>query len=128
MGEKDKQFEGVVVEIFGQSYRIGGEPEEIQPAAEHIDSKMREISEGHEGRLSTLQVAILAAMEVAAEFLRLDKERQEFADKANESLNRLTQRVEERADIPASGSADQDLPAERRIRDSLGVRDSSSAS
>ena len=78
MAKSDKQFEGVEVEIFGQSYRIGGEPEKIQPAAEYVDRIMREIAENHKARLPALQVAILAAMEVAAEFLSLDKERQEF--------------------------------------------------
>lgn len=128
MAKSDKQFEGVEVEIFGHSYRIGGEPEKIQPAAEYVDRKMREIADNHEARLPVLQVAILAAMEVASEFLNLDKERQEFADKANESISRLTQKVEERVDMPAGGNDEEELPVERRLRDSLGVEDSPSTS
>ena len=65
-------------------------------------------------------------MEIAAEFLSLEKERKEFADKANESFHRLTQRVKERADIPSGGSEEQELPVERRLPDTLGVEDSSS--
>ena len=126
MAKPDKQFEGVEVEIFGQTYRIGGEPEKIQPAAEFVDRKMREIADNHTARLPVLQVAILAAMEVASEFLGLDKERQDFADKANESISRLTQKVEERVDMPAGGNDEEELPVERRLRDSLGVEDSSS--
>lgn len=128
MAKQDKQFEGVEVEIFGHSYRIGGEPEKIQPAAEYVDRKMQEIAENHDARLPALQVAILAAMEVAAEFLSLDKERQEFADKANESISRLTQKVEERVDLPAGGGSDEEeLPVERRLRGTIEVEDSSSS-
>ena len=122
MAKQDKQFEGVEVEIFGHSYRIGGEPEKIQPAAEYVDRKMQEIAENHDARLPALQVAILAAMEVAAEFLSLDKERQEFADKANESISRLTRKVEERVDLP-----EEELPVERRLRGTIEVEDSSSS-
>ena len=129
MAKSDKQFEGVEVEIFGQSYRIGGEPEKIQPAAEYVDRKMHEIVENHDARrLPNLQVAILAAMEIAAEFLNLEKERKEFADKANESFHRLTKRVKERADLPDGGSDEQDPPVERRLRDTLGVEDSTPGS
>ena len=127
MAKSDKQFEGVEVEIFGKTYRISGELEKIQPAAEYVDQKMREIAENHKTNLQDLRVAILAAMQIADEFLSLDKERQEFADKANESIHRLTQKVEERVDIPASGSEEEELPVERRVRDNLGVEDSSSS-
>ena len=128
MAKSDKQFEGIEVEIYGRSYKIGGEPEKIQPAAEYVDRKMQEIARNHNARPKDLQVAILAAMEIAAEFLNLEKERKEFADKANESFHRLTKRVKERADLPAGGSDEQDPPVGRRLRDALGVEDSSSGS
>ena len=37
------QIKGVVVEIFDEEYRIGGEPSQVQPVAAYVDKKMKEI-------------------------------------------------------------------------------------
>ena len=47
MEQQDKKIEGLVVEIFGNDYNIGGDPKDVQPVADFVDRKMREISEAH---------------------------------------------------------------------------------
>ena len=124
MAEQNRQIEGVVVEIFGQDYKIGGDPGDVQRVAEYVDRKMREIAEGHQPRLPTTQVAILAAMDITAEFFRVMTERKEFTDKAHDSIDKLTRLVEERAKIPSSPNADHAAPRDRSLRQSLGALDS----
>ena len=71
MAQRDKQVQGVIVEVFGQEYRISGEPKEVQSVAEYVDRKMQDISDQHGGRLPNAQVAMLAAMDITAELFRL---------------------------------------------------------
>lgn len=124
MAQQDKKIEGLVVEIFGNDYNIGGEPKDVQPVADFVDRKMREISEAHNGRLPDAQVAILAAMEITAEFFRVMKERKVFTDKAHETVDRLTRLVEERASISVHDTTESDTFEKSRLPDALGVQDS----
>jgi len=58
----------VKVEIFGTSYLLRGEgdSEYIQEVASFVDKKMREIQQAT-GLISTLKIAILAALNIADE-------------------------------------------------------------
>ncbi len=116
MANRGKEIEGVIVEIFGEEYRIGGDPGEVQQVADYVDVKMREIAETHDGKLPKAQVAILAAMEVSAELFGIMKDRTEFAEKAHASVDRLTKLVEERANM-SSAPVEEPPPLERRLRD-----------
>ena len=60
------------VEIYNQTYSIrsDGDNEYIQDLAEHVDSKMREISSGTM-TVDSLKVAILAALHIADEYYQL---------------------------------------------------------
>ena len=100
MAERDQQVQGVVVRIFGEEYRIGGDPAQVQQVADFVDRKMQEISDEHGGRLPKAQVAMLAAMEITADYFRVMQERKAFTAKAHESIDRLTRLVEERASLP----------------------------
>ena len=95
MAERDQQVQGVVVQIFGEEYRIGGDPAQVQQVADYVDRKMQEISQEHSDRLPKAQVAMLAAMEITAEYFRVMQERKAFTTKAHESIDRLTRLVEE---------------------------------
>ena len=61
------------------------------------------------------QVAILAAMEITAELFRVMSERKAFTDRAHESIERLTQLVEDRGRITNEAIADADARLEQRI-------------
>ena len=121
MADQERQVQGVIVEIFGQQYRIGGDPREVQSVAEYVDRKMQEISDEHGGNLPKAQVAMLAAMDITAELFRVMGERTAFTTKAHESIDRLTKLVEERASISQVGGDRQVSPLERRLRDSSAV-------
>ncbi|MBQ43769.1 MAG: hypothetical protein CME15_15075 [Gemmatimonadetes bacterium] len=117
MADQKEQVQGVLVEILGQEYRIGGNPKEIHSVAEYVDHKMRSISDAHGGNLPKAQVAILAAMDITAELFRIMGERKVFTTKAHDSIDRLTKLVEERAKLSESGDEEQASPLERRLRE-----------
>ena len=121
------QIKGVVVEIFDEEYRIGGEPSQVQPVAAYVDKKMKEMAAEHDCRLPKAQVAILTAMEITAELFRVMRDRTDFTEKAHASIDRLTKLVEERAKMSDAGSVTEETSTlERRIRErSIRIPDSS---
>ena len=121
------QIKGVVVEIFDEEYRIGGEPSQVQPVAAYVDKKMKEMAAEHDGRLPKAQVAILTAMEITAELFRVMRDRTDFTEKAHASIDRLTKLVEERAKMSDAGSVTEETSTlARRIRErSIRIPDSS---
>ncbi len=104
MAQHDAQVQGVLVEIFGEQYRIGGDPKQVQQVAAYVDTKMKEIA-AKNTRMPKAQVAMLAAMEVAADLFKVMSERKVFTERAHESVERLTRLVEDRATLT-------ELPAE----------------
>jgi len=110
-------IKGVVVEIFDEEYRIGGDPAHVQPVADYVDKKMKEMAAEHGGRLPKAQVAILTAMEITAELFRVMSDRTDFTEKAHASIDRLTKLVEERARMSDVGGGEDTSALERRIRD-----------
>ena len=111
MAKGDSQVQGVLVEIFGEQYRIAGDPEQIQQVAEYVDARMKEIAAGRSGIRPT-QVAILAAMQIASELFKLVADRKLFTDRAKDSIERLIDLVEDRGGI-AGEEADAEESASR---------------
>lgn len=64
----------VRVNIYGQSYNISGEasPDYIHELAEYVSEKMEEVG-SNISSANSLQVAILAALNIADEFFQLKK-------------------------------------------------------
>jgi cell division protein ZapA len=58
----------VHVEIFGQTYavRAGGEAGFVEELAAQVDAQMREVSK-QSGAVDTVRIAVLAALNIAAE-------------------------------------------------------------
>jgi cell division protein ZapA len=58
----------VHVEIFGQTYavRAGGEPGFVEELAAQVDAQMREVGK-QSGAVDTVRIAVLAALNIAAE-------------------------------------------------------------
>jgi len=69
----------VTVEIFGESYPLKGDadPESIMKVATLLDERMRETAFSHP-RMPTMMVAILAALNIADEYLRLQNDYQQL--------------------------------------------------
>lgn len=118
MAQSDTQVQGVLVEIFGEQYRIGGDPNQVQQVAAYVDTKMKEIADKNP-RMPKAQVAMLAAMEVTSDLFKVMSERKVFTDRAHESVERLTRLVEDRATL-----TDREVPAEDvpRVTDPANAR------
>ncbi|TEB14279.1 Cell division protein ZapA [Pelotomaculum sp. FP] len=65
----------VEVEIFGEYYTLKGDssPEELLMLANYVNRKMKALS-GRNPRLSRIQTAVLAALNIAEELKRLQEE------------------------------------------------------
>lgn len=115
MAEKGKQVQGVLVHILGEEYRIAseGDPGEVQRVAEYVDRKMRELLD-RQSSLPRGKVAVLAAMDIAAELLNVLQERQLITEKAHEKIDRLSRLIDERASL--SASQPENSPLERLFR------------
>lgn len=104
MAQNDSQVQGVLVEIFGESYRIGGDPRQVQQVAAYVDGKMKEIA-AKSPRMPRAQLAMLAAMEVTSELFKVMSERKVFTERAQESIERLNRLVEDRAHLTGDREA-----------------------
>lgn len=115
MADKGKQIQGVLVHILGEEYRIAseGDPAEVQRVAEYVDRKMRELL-SRQGSLPRGKVAVLAAMDIAAELLNVLQERQLIAEKAHERIDQLSRLIDERASL--STTQTESSPLERLFR------------
>lgn len=88
------------VKIFDDEYRVAShlDAEKMQRVAECVDAKMREI-EARASHLSKSRVAVLAAMEMAADLLQLRQEREDLLQQAHDQINRLNELVEQRSSL-----------------------------
>jgi cell division protein ZapA (FtsZ GTPase activity inhibitor) len=119
MAKVNSQLQGVVVQIFGEEYQIAeSDAIKVQKIASYVDGKMREIAELHSGRIPTAKLAVLAAMTIADELMQTVGEQIRLAESAQESLQRLTALVDERASMISSPvDAEDPVPSRRRWRD-----------
>ncbi|RLA92607.1 MAG: cell division protein ZapA [Deltaproteobacteria bacterium] len=80
----------VEVEIFGQRYPLRSDAPEgyVREVAGFVDQKMREVAE-RTGAVSTLQVAILAALHIAEEYIRDRRNSEEMRKRLRERVERL---------------------------------------
>ena len=72
MADKDNL---VHVEIFGQDYAVrgGDDPGYVEKLASYVDEQMKEVSRTS-GAVDSLRIAVLAALNIAAERFRLGEE------------------------------------------------------
>jgi len=65
----------VTVEIYGENYALKGdvEPERIMEVAELLDVRMKQTARGNP-RLSAARIAVLTALNITDEYLRLEKD------------------------------------------------------
>ena len=72
MDEREKKN----VEIYGQLYTLkvaSEDTEKVEQIAKHVDTMMHQIGD-HQTRLDYRDVAVLAAMNIAEEYYKLQKE------------------------------------------------------
>ena len=69
----------LTVEIYGQQYRLSGRASiaQMRMVAGFVDDKMNEIAQGNK-RLDTSKIAVLTAVNIADEYLKLRQEYEEL--------------------------------------------------
>lgn len=69
----------ILVEIMGEQYPVKGdvEPERVMLIADMLNQKMRKIAQSH-SRLTPQQVAVVTAMNLADEYLKLEEDYQKL--------------------------------------------------
>jgi len=84
------------VEIYGQTYNVRGEgdPNYLAELARFVDSRMRDVA-AQVATVDPAKIAILAALNIADEFSRYRKERQEAAGIWIEKTEEITSRLNE---------------------------------
>ena len=92
----------IQVEIFGQTYKVRGDEDQgyIEGLARYVDSKMKAIAETT-GTMDSLKVAILAALNIADEFFKLERDHkgseERLATRASELSEALDEAIREDA-------------------------------
>ena len=90
----DGNDEATEVEIFGQTYNVRGEgdPDYLKELARFVDSRMRDVA-AQVATVDPLKIAILAALNIADEFSRYRRRREDavgiWIEKTEEISNRL---------------------------------------
>lgn len=71
----DNKKNKITVEVYGESYALKGniEDERVKMIASIVDQKMRGIAKTN-SRLSPTKVAVLAALNLAEDYLRLEND------------------------------------------------------
>jgi cell division protein ZapA len=84
------------VEIFGQTYNVrgDGDPNYLTELAQFVDSRMREVA-AQVATVDPMKIAILAALNIADEFSRFRKQREDAAGIWLEKTEEITARLSE---------------------------------
>ncbi len=83
------------VEIMGREYTVRSDEGEewIQKIAEYVNAKIKEVSENTK-TISTLNIAILAALNIANDYFKLTEDQKRFGQKMETSVNRLIKLID----------------------------------
>ena len=93
---KDKTDSNLIpVEIFGETYKVRGDEDRgyITDLANYVDSKMKSITESSRSG-DSLRVAVLAALNIADEYFKLQKKHEDSRVQVAEQANELTEVLE----------------------------------
>src|SRR3979409_2008691 len=82
------------VEIFGQTYNVRGEgdPNYLTELARFVDSRMREVA-AQVATVDPMKIAILAALNIADEFSRYRKRRDDATGAWMEKTEEMSERL-----------------------------------
>ncbi len=85
------------VQIFGKEYPIASDqnPEYVRQLAAYVDEQMTEVAGGSETATSA-RGAVLAALTIADEYMRLRNEKEQFVDLVEGRVSKVIKMVEER--------------------------------
>ena len=91
-----RTLRGVQVQIFGQVYNVRGssDPDRTHRVAQVVDEKMNGIAD-RGGSADSYRVAVLAALELADELMRLREEHERYRGRINAKRDRIQALLEE---------------------------------
>ncbi len=91
----DGHIDSTEVEIFGQTYNVRGEgdPDYLAELARLVDSRMRDVA-AQVATIDPLKIAILAALNIADEFSRYRKQREDAAGIWIEKTEEISKRLD----------------------------------
>ena len=92
----DEKYDSTEVEIFGQTYNVRGEgdPDYLTELARFVDSRMREVA-AKVATVDPMKIAILAALNIADEFSRYRRQREDAAGIFIERTEEISERLSE---------------------------------
>jgi cell division protein ZapA len=92
----DVKHDSIVVEIFGQTYNVrgDGDPDYLAELARFVDTRMRDVA-AQVATVDPLKIAILAALNIADEFSRLRRQREDAAGILIERTEEIQKRLSE---------------------------------
>jgi cell division protein ZapA len=92
----DVKNDSIVVEIFGQTYNVrgDGDPDYLAELARFVDTRMRDVA-AQVATVDPLKIAILAALNIADEFSRLRRQREDAAGILIERTEEIQKRLSE---------------------------------
>lgn len=92
----DGKYDSIEVEIYGQTYNVrgDGDPDYLLELARFVDSRMREVG-AQVATVETAKIAILAALNIADEFSRYRKQREDAAGIWIERTEEISDRLSE---------------------------------
>ena len=111
------QQKAISVQIYDRTYRLSTEDQDSQyiaRAAEYLDQKMRESAEGADPR-RLLDIAILAAMNIAEEVLEARSKKEGLLTEADQRISRFTRLLEDQTGSIPAGDEDPTDPPSRRF-------------
>ncbi|MCC7264245.1 MAG: cell division protein ZapA [Candidatus Latescibacteria bacterium] len=103
------------VQIFNQTYRLGSDQansQSIKQAAAYLDKKIREAA-SVTGHRPLLDLAVLAAMEIAEEVLRERRKKDTLLSEADRRISNFTRRLEDQGSEPAAETGPPTAPTSR---------------
>jgi len=91
------EYNVLKVNIYGTDYPIKGNTntEYIKKVAEYVDQKMHEVDQSV-AVVSTLKVAILAALNIADELFKERTDKEEFAHQFEDKIRKLSLLLDEK--------------------------------
>ena len=115
MKKIDQPYE-VDVQILDEGLRIASDlgAESTKEIVDCVDAKMREIA-SRSPHLSRAKIAVLTAMELAAEVVQVRKEREKLLEQTYENINKLNELIDQRSTLLPLTSEWIDRRVERRI-------------
>ena len=94
-----------LISVLGRSYRIASDsatPAYAEKAAAYLDTRMREAA-ASSGRRAPLELAVLAAMEIADQVLEERRKKEDLLDAAEARIDSFASRLEQRSGLLGAG-------------------------